>query len=160
MNRKKWLWGALTLALVFALALAACDTGGGGDGDSHSGTITVLNLPNPTTSYSYLWRLTVYRSDTAVEGESEGIDMVNSGIPNSGGFTGTSSPFRFPGIYGWNGTGTCQVWFRLGATYSGGGVPIVDCWYTVSFTNGNATVDYNNPTWYSSYTNEAFRPRP
>jgi hypothetical protein len=29
MNRKKWLWGALTAALVFALALAAC--GGGGD---------------------------------------------------------------------------------------------------------------------------------
>jgi hypothetical protein len=144
-NLFKWL-GIISVALVIAFSFAACedDIGGGGGGGSGSG-ITIQNWP--VTGITGVITADVFNYSGTVSNQTQFETYTQSGNAASG--YGTKSPVMVidtSGFSPFKKSGTYLVWATGGKSDTRGRV-----FSQVKFSNGNATIDWNKPSYLPTW---------
>jgi hypothetical protein len=165
LKKKTFLTIALVLGVMLAFSLMGCDTsttgggdsggsGGGGGGDGTTGVVTITNLPAIQTTLS----VGVFDYQGAFTTKAEYNSVISS--PGSGSIAAT----RFADIpimtqpvtiYNREGFSFTSVFSSTGqylvVIETGNSATLDEPRYygQIVFTNGNATINYNNPTFHA-----------
>jgi hypothetical protein len=137
---------ALVAAIAFTFAACGGGSSDGNGGGSGKVGLTIKNIPDK----AYVSFFTVYDFSGPVTNESQAssVDVGNRALYVAQGYVTATQPFKIykpNGTEDYSGSGTFLVFILKSETSAS---PYTGLFFSqVKFTNGNATIDWNKPSY-------------